>query len=108
MEVAMLARTPAHERNHHARSAADAVTFAATLPAVATAVGAELRDFAAERLKAHAERIRAWSRVGSPMEFIEVELRFAAETMGVYADEAMHLREVAEAAAAAAVPDGKA
>jgi hypothetical protein len=108
MEVAMLARTPANERHEMPRSAADAVTFVATLPAVASAVGAELRDFAAERLKAHGERIRAWSRVNSPLEFIEVELRFAAETMGAYADEAMHLHEVAEAAAEAALPDRKA
>lgn len=104
----MLARTPAHERTDIPRSAADAVTFATTLPAVASAIGAELRDFAAERLKAHAERIRAWSRVGSPLEFIEVELRFAAETMAVYADEAMHLQDVARAAAEVVAPERKA
>ncbi len=103
----MLARTPAHSRCDKSQDAADAVIFAATMPAVASALGAELRDFAAERLKAHAERIRAWSKVGSPLEFIEVELRFAVETMGVYADEAMHLQEVARNAAAVVAPDGK-
>lgn len=103
----MLARTPAHTRRDKPYDPADAVTFVTTAPAVASAIGAELRDFAAERLKAHAERIRAWSQVGSPLEFIEVELRFAVETMGVYADEAMHLQEVARNAAAVVTPDGK-
>ncbi len=71
---------------------------------MASAVGAELRDFAAERLKAQGERIRAWSSIRSPLDFIDIELRFAAETLGAYADEAMHLQDVARAAAEVVAP----
>lgn len=100
----MLARTPSPAS---APGPADLAAYAAALPAVATAVGAELRDFAAERLKAQGDRIRAWSSIRSPLDFIDIELRFAAETLGAYADEAMHLQDVARTAAEVAIPPSR-
>ncbi|MDP3548706.1 MAG: hypothetical protein Q8S29_21230 [Phreatobacter sp.] len=101
----MLSRTP--DSAAHAVSTlpvTDAAASLAAMPAVVAAVGAELRDFAAERLRANGERIRAWSKVRSPLEFIDAEFRFAVETMGVYADEAMHLQDIARAAFEVATP----
>lgn len=83
---------------------ADASVALAAIPAVATAIGAELRDFAAERLKANGDRIRAWSKIRSPFEFADAEMRFAVETMSMYADEALHLQDIVRAAFAAAAP----
>ena len=105
----MLARTPASTA-HAALDAPPAEPLATlgAIPAVASAVGAELRDFAAERLKAHGERIRAWSKVRSPVEFADVEMRFAVETMGIYADEALHLQDIARAAFEIAVSGARA
>ena len=100
----MLSRTPQGIAPTADNMHADAATIIAAAPAVVSAVGAELRDFAAERLRAHGERIRAWSKVRSPSEFLDAELRFAVETMGVYADEAMHLGDIARAAFEIAAP----
>lgn len=100
----MLSRTPDGIAPTADSVHADAATVLAAVPAVASAVGAELRDFAAERLRAHGERIRAWSKVRSPFEFLDAELRFAVETMGIYADEAMHLSDIARAAFEVAAP----
>jgi len=102
----MLARTPAPPPAS-APGPDELAAYAAALPAVVTAVGAELRDFAAERLKAQGERIRAWSSVRSPLDFIDIELRFAAETLGAYADEALHLQDVVRTAAEVVAPRGK-
>ena len=74
----------------------------ATMIAVASALSSELHDFAAERLKANAERLRSWAKVSSPGDYIDGEMRFAAQTMSVYADEAQHLQEVIQSAASAA------
>jgi hypothetical protein len=105
----MLSRTPdSAARPVAAVTATDPVATLAAMPAVVAAVGAELRDFAAERLRANGERIRAWSKVRSPLEFADAELRFAVETMGVYADEAMHLQDIARAAFEVAAPVTKA
>lgn len=101
----MLSRTPdSAARAASPPPAPDAATTLAAVPAVVAAVGAELRDFAAERLRANGERIRGWSKVRSPLEFIDAEFRFAVETMGVYADEAMHLQDIARAAFETATP----
>lgn len=101
----MLSRTPdSAARPAAAAPAPDAVATLAAMPAVVAAVGAELRDFAAERLRANGERIRAWSKVRSPLEFVDAEFRFAVETMGIYADEAMHLQDIARAAFEIATP----
>ncbi|KAF0133036.1 MAG: hypothetical protein FD152_1728 [Xanthobacteraceae bacterium] len=104
----MLSRTPETVAcTASASSSTDAVTVLTAMPAVVAAVGAELRDFAAERLRANGERIRAWSKVRSPLEFADAELRFAVETMGIYADEAMHLQDIARAAFEIAAPAAK-
>ncbi len=101
----MLSRTPdSAVHAAQAPSAADGVAVLAAAPAVVAAIGTELRDFAAERLRANGERIRAWSKVRSPIEFLDAEFRFAVETMGVYADEAMHLQDIARAAFEVAAP----
>lgn len=100
----MLSRTPDGMAHAAERFDLDTATLLAAAPAVASAVGAELRDFAAERLRAHGERIRAWSKVRSPFEFLDAELRFAVETMGIYADEAMHLSDIARTAFEVAAP----
>lgn len=88
-------------------TAQDMVTLLVAVPTVAAAVGTELRDFAAERLNAHGDRLRAWSRVRSPLDFIDVEMRFAAETMGSYADEALHLQDVVRTAFEVVTPPQK-
>ncbi|QCK84608.1 hypothetical protein E8L99_01805 [Phreatobacter aquaticus] len=83
-------------------STVNAAQSFATMIAVAAAVSSELHDFAAERLKANAERLRSWAKVSSPGDYVDGEMRFAAETMGVYADEAQHLQEVIQSAVTAA------
>ncbi len=91
---------PANDPNQTATIHA-AQSFA-TMVAVVAAVSSELHDFAAERLKANAERLRSWAKVRSPGDYVDGEMRFAAETMGIYANEAQHLQEVIQSAVTAA------
>lgn len=73
-----------------------------TFIAVAAAVSSELHDFAAERLLANAERLRSWARLRSAGEYVDAEMKFAAETMGIYVDEAQHLQDIIQSVAVAA------
>ncbi|WP_439575802.1 hypothetical protein [Phreatobacter sp.] len=80
--------------------------FAHVAAAATRAATRELGDFAAERLNAQADRIRAWSTVRTPAGWLLAELSFAAQALTAYGHELVHLQHVMLEAAEAAARDG--
>ena len=58
------------------------------------ALASELAEFGAKRLHANAERFKRLAEVRSPNDYIDAELRFASETLGAYAEEAVKLQDI--------------
>jgi len=79
--------------------------FAHVAAAATRAATRELGDFAAERLNAQADRIRAWSTVRTPAGWLLAELSFAAQALSSYGHEMAHLQQVILEAAEAAARD---
>lgn len=66
----------------------------ASLMAAPAALASELAEFGARRLHANAERFKRLAAVRSPNDYIDAELRFASDTLGAYAEEAVKLQDI--------------
>lgn len=75
-------------------AANDAIAWIMTAP---VALAHELAEFGARRFYANAERIKRLAEVRSPNDYIDAELRFASETLGAYAEEAVKLQDIVRA-----------
>lgn len=70
----------------------------AAMMAVPAAVTQELLSFGARRLKANADHLSEVMAARSPKDYVDVQMKFAAETMADYADEATRLQAAAQQA----------
>lgn len=70
----------------------------AAMMAVPAAVTQELFAFGARRLKANAEHVGEVMATRTPKDYIDCQMKFAAETMADYADEATRLQAAARQA----------
>lgn len=70
----------------------------AAMMAVPAAVTQELLAFGARRLKANADHVGEIMAARTPKEYVDVQMKFAVETMADYADEATRLQAAAQQA----------